>query len=96
MPSLHSRPPSALFPTLTVPVPLAPTSGASPILISDDLEPERRMTPIMTLTAPTRPRSLPESYYEQPGTGEEWEGSQDPIEYGLEQMDWYEGLGEAS
>ncbi|KAJ1160485.1 hypothetical protein NDU88_000987 [Pleurodeles waltl] len=66
-------------------------SGGSPILILD--EPERRRR-TQTLV-PIRLRALSDHYSELPGTGEEWEWSEDPLEYDLEQ-DWYEDLGEAS
>ncbi|KAJ1218360.1 hypothetical protein NDU88_005940 [Pleurodeles waltl] len=91
-PVLQSRPPPA--PGLTSPLPPPAPTGGSPILIPDDPELERRRT-TPTPTAPIRPRSLSEHYLEQPGTGEEWEGSEDPLEYDLEQY-WYEDLGEAS
>ncbi|KAJ1198716.1 hypothetical protein NDU88_002555 [Pleurodeles waltl] len=91
-PVSHSRPPSAPGPTSTIPPP-APTGG-SPILIPDDPE-RRRTTSTPTSTEPIRPRSLSEHYLEQPDAGEEWEGSEDPLESGLQQ-DWYVDLGEAS
>ncbi|KAJ1151166.1 hypothetical protein NDU88_003953 [Pleurodeles waltl] len=76
----YSQPPPASLP-MTLPAPPAPSGGTSPIPFTDDLELERSGTMLIpTPMMHTGARSMPEHFYEQPDTGEEWEGSQDSLE----------------